>query len=59
MAAIAYPGSVFIFYPNQLYLQIFALLAGCLAIYRHRINIQRLLRGEENRILYKKQKEGR
>ncbi len=59
LAAIAYPVSVFIFYPNQLYLQIFALVAGGLAVYRHRVNIQRLLHGEENRILYKKQKEGR
>jgi len=57
LSAIAYPISVFIFYPHQIYLQLFALLAGILAVYRHRINIQRLLRGEEKRILYNKQKE--
>ncbi len=53
LAAISYPISVFIFYHDDPSRQIFAIAIGVLAIYRHHTNIKRLLRGEENRILYK------
>jgi len=52
-AAVAYPISVFTFYSGNYYKCALALLLGILAIYRHRENIKRLLKGCENRILYK------
>jgi acyl phosphate:glycerol-3-phosphate acyltransferase len=53
LAAISYPISVFFFYHNDSFKIIFALIVAILAIYRHHVNIHRLIRGEEHRILYK------
>lgn len=56
ISCVAYPISVFILYtaPADRYKLLFAVFISIIAIYRHKSNIQRLLKGEENRILYKK-----
>lgn len=52
LAAFAYPVTVWFLYSNGGYL-LTALVISVLIIFRHKDNIKRLLRGEENRILYK------
>jgi acyl phosphate:glycerol-3-phosphate acyltransferase len=52
LAAVAYPISVYLFYPNDPYKLVFTIIIACLAIYRHKANLKRLIQGEEHRILY-------
>lgn len=51
MAALALPVATYFFYPRQGLLLIFAVVATVWGIFRHRANIQRLLAGEENRLV--------
>ena len=53
-AAIALPVTIWVMSPNNLLLGIVSTLLGALAIYKHKGNIQRLLKGEESRIGKKK-----
>ena len=54
LTAVAYPIAVYLFYPNDIYKLIFALILAILATYRHKSNLERLLHGQEHRILYQK-----
>lgn len=56
-AAFLYPFSVYFFYPADIYKILFAILIAIMAIYRHKTNIVRLIKGEEHKILYQKKKE--
>lgn len=53
IAVSLYPLAVYLFYKGDLAKLLFAFLIMILAIYRHKQNIIRLIKGEENRILYK------
>ena len=53
-AAIALPATVWVMSPNNLFLGIVTTALGLLAIYKHKGNIQRLMRGTENRLGQKK-----
>jgi glycerol-3-phosphate acyltransferase PlsY len=55
----SYPFAVYGFYQNEIYIYkiIFAIVVAIMAIYRHRTNIIRLIKGEEHKILYQKKKE--
>jgi glycerol-3-phosphate acyltransferase PlsY len=57
LAAIAYPVSALFFYPDDPYKQIFAAIIGILAVYRHKPNIVRLVKGEEHKISFSKRKD--
>ena len=59
MAAVALPLSCLIFHPGDWTVFLYAILACALAIFRHRPNIQRIINGNENKILRKKAKEER
>ncbi len=52
LAAVSYTVAVYLFYPDDLYKFLFAILIAGLVIYRHKGNVQRLLQGQEHRILY-------
>lgn len=56
LAAIAYPIAVYFIYSGDFYKLAFAISIAILAIYRHKSNLQRLIKGKENRILYNKKK---
>lgn len=56
-AAVIYPFTVYWFYPTDIYKLLFAIFIGIMAIYRHKSNIVRLVKGEEHKILYQKKKE--
>jgi len=53
LAAVALPFAVW-FTQENLALRVIAIMLGLLAIYKHKANIQRLLNGTENRIVFKK-----
>jgi glycerol-3-phosphate acyltransferase PlsY len=57
LAAIAYPVSAYFFYPADPFKLIFAAIIGILAVYRHKPNIVRLLKGEEHKIIFSKRKD--
>jgi glycerol-3-phosphate acyltransferase PlsY len=57
LAAIAYPISAYFFYPADPYKLLFAVIIGILAVYRHKSNIVRLVKGEEHKILFSKRKD--
>lgn len=52
ITAVAYPISVYLFYPKDLYLLLCIIIVAILAVYRHKANVMRLIKGEEHRILY-------
>jgi glycerol-3-phosphate acyltransferase PlsY len=52
IVAFIYPIAVFLFYSEDIYLLVFAIIIAILAIYRHKSNLGRLLHGQEHRILY-------
>ncbi|HBE78483.1 MAG TPA: acyl-phosphate glycerol 3-phosphate acyltransferase [Firmicutes bacterium] len=52
LAAVAYPIAVYLFYPQDVYKLIFAMIIAVLALYRHKDNLGRLFHGQEHRILY-------
>lgn len=52
-AAISYPVATVWFSSGDRLLIVIAIIIGGLAVYRHRINLVRLVKGEEHRILYK------
>jgi glycerol-3-phosphate acyltransferase PlsY len=52
IVALVYPIAVFLFYSEDVYLLVFAIVIAILAIYRHKSNLGRLLHGQEHRILY-------
>jgi glycerol-3-phosphate acyltransferase PlsY len=51
--AVALVATVWIMTPNNLFLGIVTTALGALAIYKHKANIQRLVRGTESRICFK------
>ncbi|MCL6589783.1 MAG: glycerol-3-phosphate 1-O-acyltransferase PlsY [Firmicutes bacterium] len=55
-AAISFPVAVYLFYNQDPYRILFALVIAILVIYKHRDNIKRLLNGTEHRIIYNNQK---
>jgi acyl phosphate:glycerol-3-phosphate acyltransferase len=58
ITAFCYPWVVYLFFQNDdIYKVIFAIVVAIMAIYRHRTNIARLIKGEEHKILYQKKKE--
>ncbi|NLM36890.1 MAG: glycerol-3-phosphate 1-O-acyltransferase PlsY [Firmicutes bacterium] len=57
VAALGLPLSCLFLYPGKTDLFFYALLACILAVARHRANIQRIMNGTENKILWKKPKE--
>lgn len=57
VTVLCYPGVVYWFFPNDIYKIIFAIIIAIMAIYRHKTNIRRLIKGEEHKILYQKKKE--
>lgn len=48
--AVLLPVAVWLVYPTRTWNLVFAIIAGAMAVWRHRTNIQRLLRGNENRL---------
>ena len=56
VVAIAYPIAVFLFYPQDVYKLLFAIILAILALYRHKSNFGRLIHGQEHRILYQNRK---
>lgn len=48
--AVLLPVAVWLVYPTRVWNLIFAIIAGAVAVWRHHANIQRLLRGNENRL---------
>ncbi|HLK58930.1 MAG TPA: glycerol-3-phosphate 1-O-acyltransferase PlsY [Chthonomonadaceae bacterium] len=50
MTAVTLPIFIYFFYPKDYYLLAFGLVAGVMAIYRHRGNIQRLFAGTEPKV---------
>ena len=57
VTVVFYTPVIYLFFPAQIDLIIFALLVSIMAIYRHKSNITRLIKGEEHRILYQTKKE--
>jgi glycerol-3-phosphate acyltransferase PlsY len=57
LAAIAYPVSAYFFYPDDPFKLFFAVIIGVLAVYRHKPNIVRLVKGEEHKISFSKRKD--
>jgi glycerol-3-phosphate acyltransferase PlsY len=57
LAAIAYPVSANFFYPDDPFKLFFAVIIGVLAVYRHKPNIVRLVKGEEHKISFSKRKD--
>jgi glycerol-3-phosphate acyltransferase PlsY len=57
LAAIAYPILACFFYPDDLFKLLFAAIIGILAVYRHKANIVRLVKGEEHKIIFSKRKD--
>jgi acyl phosphate:glycerol-3-phosphate acyltransferase len=57
IAVIAYPVSVFWMYPGDLPKLIFAVVLALTAVYRHKENIGRIVRGEESKFSFKKRKD--
>lgn len=53
-SAIALPATVWVMTPNNIFLGIVTTALGALAIYKHKSNIQRLMKGTENRLGQKK-----
>lgn len=51
-AAITYPIAVYLFYAQDIYKLLFALILAILVIYKHKSNLGRLMHGQEHRILY-------
>jgi glycerol-3-phosphate acyltransferase PlsY len=58
VAVAVYPVGVFFLYHGALQKLLFAMILAILAIYRHKANIYRLIRGEENRFTLKKDGKG-
>jgi glycerol-3-phosphate acyltransferase PlsY len=54
VAVVIYPLAVFFLYHGALQKLFFAIILAALAVYRHKTNIRRLIRGEENRFNLKK-----
>lgn len=59
VTAFFYPLAVYLFYPTDIYKLFFAIFVAIMAIYRHKANIARLIKGEEHKILYQKKKESK
>jgi glycerol-3-phosphate acyltransferase PlsY len=57
IATFLYPFTVYWFYPNDIFKLLFTIIVAIMAIYRHKANIVRLVKGEEHKILYQKKKE--
>lgn len=57
-AALALPVATYFFYPQQGFLLIFAVVASVSGVFRHRANIQRLLAGEENKLMLQEKRGG-
>lgn len=57
VAVFIYPFTVYWFYPNDIFKLLFTIFIAIMAIYRHKANIARLIKGEEHKILYQKKKE--
>lgn len=57
VTVFCYPFAVYWFYPTDIYKLLFAILVAIMAVYRHKTNIVRLIKGEEHKILYQKKKE--
>lgn len=57
VTAFVYPFAVYLFYSTDIYKLLFAFFVAIMAIYRHKANIIRLIKGEEHKILYQKKKE--
>lgn len=55
--AVIYPLVVYWFYSTDIYKLLFSVFVAIMAIYRHKANITRLVKGEEHKILYQKKKE--
>jgi glycerol-3-phosphate acyltransferase PlsY len=56
LAAVALPTAVW-FTQENLALRVIAIILGVLAIYKHKANIERLMKGTENRIQFGKKPE--
>jgi glycerol-3-phosphate acyltransferase PlsY len=54
--AVVFPFLIAFFYSGDLYRLLFGIVVAIFAIYKHRSNLQRLVRGEEHRLLYTKRK---
>ncbi|MGD8401119.1 MAG: glycerol-3-phosphate 1-O-acyltransferase PlsY [Bacillota bacterium] len=57
VAVVVYPLTVFFLYGGALQKLLFAIILAVLAIYRHKSNIGRLFRKEENRFIFKNRKD--
>jgi glycerol-3-phosphate acyltransferase PlsY len=57
LAALVYPVSTYFFYPDDLFKLLFSSIIGVLAVYRHKSNIVRLIKGEEHKITFSKRKD--